>query len=607
MTVLDLDHDKDLRHGRGLSMDMGSPYLLPPGLQSSRESIHSLSLTVHGGDDRYRPATTFIPNDNSSMRSYPESTKRGADDSSSYTSSSGRGDGHESMNRDLLRNAQKISRSVPHMQRNSGLSGHKIPQIQAPDSSYRGLPRKVTPSNSGLGGLTPSSAVAANDPRDSYISNGADMRKSHQYLGAFIHSREPSVDLLSRSPERAEPQELPTTAPSPLEQTEVPKPAPTTISTLPTHPTLPRLQSMEAPVHEVSDQNFFDDESDYGDTYNVTPPSPSRTSETLRVTTARRPLEAPMALPKEIESGGLDAPALGFDVRRLSMGFRPLPPEDPTDNPEQRANRIRSFYKEYFDESKPGPTRQAGYQEDYDQEYLALEPVFNPTTGKFTVPQAPYAHPMTRRAMTPPPRAPPRFQAPPRHQSTMSSGRVMPPGPRAFSSESSRCGPAGRGPQRKAMPPPAPLRVLPTPHLLQEDSFVLPIDFAPPTSYKDRQAGRPASPLGGMRPYSPMLPAHLPLASSFDDLSVMPSPHALRKSSTFTALDFAPPPRFKHSDTTSDAGSIRSNRSAMSAAQVHNIRSGAYRISRIPKEVVGTKTDIAASLKPTWDLRPQGS
>lgn len=81
----------------------------------------------------------------------------------------------------------------------------------------------------------------------------------------------------------------------------------------------------------------------------------------------------------------------------------------------------------------------------------------------------------------------------------------------------------------------------------------------------------------------------------------------MRKSSTFTALDFAPVPRFKNTDTSSDAGSIRSNRSAMSAAQLHSIRAGAYRVSRIPKEVVGTKTDIAASLKPTWDLRPQGS
>jgi hypothetical protein len=60
--------------------------------------------------------------------------------------------------------------------------------------------------------------------------------------------------------------------------------------------------------------------------------------------------------------------------------------------------------------------------------------------------------------------------------------------------------------------------------LVKEDSFGIPIDFAPPTSYKDRQAGRPDSPQGGMRPYSPMVPAHLPLVSAFDDLSVMPSP-----------------------------------------------------------------------------------
>ena len=82
--------------------------------------------------------------------------------------------------------------------------------------------------------------------------------------------------------------------------------------------------------------------------------------------------------------------------------------------------------------------------------------------------------------------------------------------------------------------------------------------------------------------------------------------HHLRKSGTFTALDFAPPPRFKNSDSGSDAGSIRSGRttaSAMSAAQTHNIRAGAYRISRIPKEVVGTKNEISDSLKPTWNLR----
>lgn len=80
----------------------------------------------------------------------------------------------------------------------------------------------------------------------------------------------------------------------------------------------------------------------------------------------------------------------------------------------------------------------------------------------------------------------------------------------------------------------------------------------------------------------------------------------MRKSGTFTGLDFAPPPRFKNVDGgASDNGSIRSGRSThstMSAAQVHNIRAGAYRLSRVPKELVGSKMDIAEMLKPQMNL-----
>ena len=82
----------------------------------------------------------------------------------------------------------------------------------------------------------------------------------------------------------------------------------------------------------------------------------------------------------------------------------------------------------------------------------------------------------------------------------------------------------------------------------------------------------------------------------------MSSSHLLRKSGTFTGLDFAPPPRFKGNDNASDAGSIRSNRSGLSAAAAHSVRAGAYRVSRIPKEVVGTKHEITESLRPQWDL-----
>lgn len=78
--------------------------------------------------------------------------------------------------------------------------------------------------------------------------------------------------------------------------------------------------------------------------------------------------------------------------------------------------------------------------------------------------------------------------------------------------------------------------------------------------------------------------------------------HSLRKSGTYTGLDFAPPPRLI-SDGTSDAGSIRSGRSNMSAVQVANIRAGAYRVSRIPTGIVGTKDDFVTSLRPTWEQR----
>lgn len=79
--------------------------------------------------------------------------------------------------------------------------------------------------------------------------------------------------------------------------------------------------------------------------------------------------------------------------------------------------------------------------------------------------------------------------------------------------------------------------------------------------------------------------------------------HALRKSGTYTSLDFAPPPRFKNSDTDSDAGSIRSNRTGISYTHMNNIRMGNYRVSRLPADTVGTKEDLMSSLHPHWDMK----
>lgn len=79
--------------------------------------------------------------------------------------------------------------------------------------------------------------------------------------------------------------------------------------------------------------------------------------------------------------------------------------------------------------------------------------------------------------------------------------------------------------------------------------------------------------------------------------------HMLRKSGTFTALDFAPPRKFANEDSMSDAGSIRSNRSGLSAAQAHAIRGGAGRVSRLPDDTVFTNAKSDLKLKPSWDMR----
>lgn len=81
------------------------------------------------------------------------------------------------------------------------------------------------------------------------------------------------------------------------------------------------------------------------------------------------------------------------------------------------------------------------------------------------------------------------------------------------------------------------------------------------------------------------------------------SSHLLRKSGTFTGLDFAPPGRVHvPGESQSDTGSIRSAKSGISRLHEHNIRSGAYRVSRIPKEMAGTRDEIEIALKPKWDI-----
>ena len=297
-------------------------------------------------------------------------------------------------------------------------------------------------------------------------------------------------------------------------------------------------QSNNYSSHQTN--SYISDSSSYGD-YAPRDSSSSYHSIGNRGQATTNPMPVleeyppPPPEPEDCEVGEVD-----HDSRRLSVFMRPLPPDDPNDTPEVRANRIRSFYKEYFDRSGEGGMQQypqgipSKYQlppgeyydyEDYTQEYMNAATVYDSEAGGFVVGSAPYAEPVTRRAMTPPPRAPPRFRGngpssragsrPPSNQ----AWNTPPRGQSAMSYRSRQLQP------KPTPPPPSALISLPTPHLLKADSVLTALDFAPPVSFRDRQAGRrPDSPLGTRRPYSPSVRAHVPLTSSFDDLAAIPSP-----------------------------------------------------------------------------------
>ena len=523
MTVADGNFAKSLRGGRGgLSMDMGSPYLLPPEIHNSRESLHSLSRTVtHGSHDPYRSMHNHAPGEGSSLRSF----HMAEDNASTHTASTRHGHRQDGMNQNLLRNAQRMSQSdMPsvHSPNSQGDSRTTSPPGQAispppahaisPPSSYS-IPRKqLSVPNDEAKLAPPGGPEAKGDIRSSDLNA---LRKSNNYLGAFIHSREASIDRTSGGTSQPD-------DPAPKPDYGMGGPL-----TLPSISIDQDPNGMDPEPYDVNDLVVPAIEESLESPPDLIPDATPRTETSAFYTPAETPTEGGLA--------GLGVSNSGLNSRPLSI-VRPLPPEDPNDNAEQRANRIRSFYKEYFDDNAPARAYKVGsadYYEDYGQEYLSDGAIFDPATGKFIVANAPYAEPVTRRAMTPPPRGPPRFQGggAPRHGPKMSGPLPRGPRSRAFSSAStSHMGPGPgpghqqRGPRRPRQPP-APLRTLPTPHLITEDAFALPIDFAPPSNFRDQQAGRPQSPFGEFRPYSPSVPAANPLASSYSELSAMPSPY----------------------------------------------------------------------------------
>ena len=488
---------EELRPGRGMSMDMGSPYVLPGDFQTSRGSFHSLSKSAHDGEDPYH-SVAFVKSE-SSMRHYSSSK----DNSSVLTASS------ESTSlgmTNLLRHAQNPPRSTP------------------PVGSRASTPLSDTPPD-----ILP---YDISEPVPALPHQGVGIPSNNPYeIRTQRNFKQEATFVLPVRQDPARPQSMNYGVPKNFdrslnsskvtsrvsEERRLPPPlmAPQASSNR-----LPTMVSMDTEVVRSSIPGGLDRRINYGDVLGIAQDPLSGPTQSKALTTIHEPMPS-----------GLGVAGLPSDTRRLSSSLRPLPPDDPTDNAEQRANRIRSFYREYFDDSKVEKADRTGprgeYYEDYGQEYLNGATIYDPATGQFILAGAPFAQPVTRRAMTPPPRAPPRFRAGPEARRSDASSGTAPVGRvRAYSSASGQpqMGFRGRAPKQQ-LPLPAPLTTLPTPSMLRDDSSTFsPLDFAPPPSVKDRRAGRSSSPRGEQRPYSPTVRAHTPLASPFDDLAAMPSP-----------------------------------------------------------------------------------
>ncbi|OAQ98700.1 hypothetical protein LLEC1_03835 [Akanthomyces lecanii] len=555
-----------------LSMDMNlsSPYLLPPDLNGSRESIHSLAKSYNNQHDPYHTVPLYCGGDGSSLRSLPREP---------YSPMSSK---RQSFASNLPPRTHSKSQSPlsadPFVTPTEPLPAH-IAQVEVPPSvPDKNLP--VQPIVPEIGTIqnahaddesiyempdvaSPPAAVT----KDPHTGLPMDNNFRFELPGTVDQGPNVGVAQLSDDLGHHDPHD----------------------HGLGLNVELPTIMSPET-MHGHDDSHAVYD--DHGGAY-----------PQIQTTEYYEDTNYVVDDVQQHHMEGLGVPQTA--AKRLSVGVVPLPPAEVTqsEDPEYRANRIRSFYKEYFEDyadAPPLPT-QGEHNDDYNAGYLGDAAYYDADSNAFVMP---YAQPVTRRAMTPPPggarRGPP---GPRRPRGPGSVGGMSLPGGRGRMRAGSH-GQFGRPQPKKKLPPPAALNTLPTPSKLTDDTALInAMDFAPPELFKDHAAGRSQSPLGERRPYKPVHAGASPMVTAFDELAPLPSPHLLRKSSTFTGLDFAPPKKFREDGTSSDAGSIRSNRSGISAVQLGAIRSGAGRISRLPGDTVFAAGNFGDQLKPQWGMR----
>ena len=632
-SLISREKDGSRYNRQQMSMDMNltSPYLLPPELHGSRESFNSLSKTIHQAEDPYRPVTQYANSEVGSIRSL----RKGHDAASVYTRSSSRARSHSRADATPLSpssyNSPPRQNSLPKPE-----PSHMRPQPPLPDD-FSMAPPTAPPK----GPLPPIGTALSSSPRpeDDYLGIGTALQEPPAVAQVGKPMPSPSQPSPADSGvaleygdvgnpfEKPTAQELQTpTEPSTVGLGLSAHPEPqrasirTSTSSANSRATSPGPQQQQqqqqqhqqpgaakAPIIEEPEPlDYYDfDFAEMPEMPRDQQRSPSPAANNHNQLEVDEPRGRNMQRTSHLfeQNPARQSTALGVpqqDNRRLSVGFRPLPPDEimESEDPEYRANRIRSFYKEYFDDSNkpedrppmpamppmqqdqqrqqgppPRPQQQGppggggypqhqhhqsntSYYEDYDPAYAQDAPYFDPASNSFVMP---YAQPVQRRAMTPPPsgqrfpgpRGPPRafhgsqagmkypqnLRGPPRPGSSVSNqlGGQSRPGssasgaygrPRAGSAMSGSRSGSRFGAPRKPLPPPSDLPTLPTPSKLRDDSFALfnATDFAPPDIFAERARGRSQSPSGERRPYKMNVPAHSPLVNAYEELPTLPSP-----------------------------------------------------------------------------------
>ena len=564
---------------RQLSMDMNlsSPYLLPPEMQNSRESLQSLARTLHQNEDPYRPVTQYVASDAGSVKGVsPFDDKHRTDSPKSAQMAPPRpnrlstgplspriksplpGSTSDDANKNdsgpmkmptpppPVEGASGFvfESAVPASAEADGKGKPAVAELQAPEpavtkASRVGLPTSPRPQDQ----VTPmsnnrSTSGTADEP---FVYDAPNrLRQDSSTYADFDLKLDPPKDKDSRD-----------------EKTSSSLPKLTLGGSFDDETFLPGQTSSGGKQQPGKQQDKPDviDPRQFGDLF---PEEPGSGEDEGRGRALHRRQSSEYPQENNVRQSALGLPQA--ETRRLSVGFRPLPPDEliESEDPETRANRIRSFYKEYFDDSKPD---MAEYNQHYPPQGVPAEwrkaaggnaqPVngaagdanayFDPQSNSFVMP---YAQPVTRRAMTPPPSGS-RFPGPrpragphefhgsiggpggPMGMSRPGSSMSSQFGPRPDSSVSNRQAPGSRmGAPRKPPPPPEDLITLPTPSMLKDDSISLigAIDFAPPPTFRDHTTGRSQSPMGERRPYQMNVPIASPLVSSFDEMAALPSP-----------------------------------------------------------------------------------